>query len=819
MSSRSCLPARFLAHAQKFVPGIGPMKKKPNRAAARRRFLGMEALESRSMLTGNVNAFLSGGTLHINGDSDANEIIVEQSAANSFTISSRDGSTTINGQSSAVTIDQVTRDLMMALNGGDDVVEMSGTSDSVITVPGNLWVNTGSGDDQVILNAVHAKQLHVDLGAGADTATVGDTSGITITQQAIIMGRDGADHINVANSQFHNYLTVDAGSGNDDITIQGSTVRKTSLVKAGSGSDSYHRNDNHGKIKFRSVEHLDRNVTSAAPVAPTASDDTASVVRGGTTSINVASNDTTADSTSLNLASIVITQAPTNGTATTNSDGTVSYTNNGAAATSDTFQYTIKDQDGTVSNVATVTITVTNSLTAVNDTASVTEDASPNTTTGNVLTNDTGAIGTATVSAVNGSASSVGTVISGQFGTFQINSDGSYTYTLDNGNATVNALTDGQTLTDSMAYTASAGNETSTATLTVTIQGHTDTSFNAVDDTASVTEDSSTNTATGNVLTNDTNAAGSTSVTAVNSSASNVGTTISGQFGTFQVNSDGSYTYTLDNSNTTVNALSDGQTLTDSMSYTASDGTTSSTATLKITIQGHTDTSFTAVGDTASVTEDASPNTATGNVLSNDTNAAGSTSVTAMNGSSGNVGTVISGQFGTFQINSDGSYTYTLDNSNATVNALNDGQTLTDSMGYTASDGTTSSSATLTVTIQGHTDVTFTAVDDAANVTEDASPNTTTGNVLSNDTNAAGSTSVSAVNGSSGNVGSDVASTFGTFHINSDGSYTYTLDNSNATVNALNDGQTLTDSMGYTASDGTTSSSATLTVTILGHTD
>src|SRR5207237_7192420 len=136
----------------------------------RRRFLGMEQLEARLVLDGNVNAFISGGTLHIAGDSSGNAITVEQSSAQSFTISSRDGTTTINGQSSPQTFDQITKDLVMALNGGDDVVEMSGTADSPINVSGSLYINTGGGDDEVILNGVAARQLHVDLGDGADTA-------------------------------------------------------------------------------------------------------------------------------------------------------------------------------------------------------------------------------------------------------------------------------------------------------------------------------------------------------------------------------------------------------------------------------------------------------------------------------------------------------------------------------------------------------------------------------------------------------------------------------------------------------------------------
>jgi VCBS repeat-containing protein len=266
--------------------------------------------------------------------------------------------------------------------------------------------------------------------------------------------------------------------------------------------------------------------------------------------------------------------------------------------------------------------------------------------------------------------------------------------------------------------------------------------------------------------------------------------------------------------------------LSDSVTYTATDGTTTSSASLTITIQGHTDVTFTAVDDTADIIEDATPDTVSGNVLTNDNGGGPVKAVTAVNSDPANVGMSVVVAHGTFLINADGSFTYTLNNADPDVNALNDGDTLTDSISYTAVAGSQApqppvqvSNATLTVTIHGHTDVTFNAVDDTAEITEDATPDSVTGNVLTNDTNPAGATSVTAVNGSAGNVGTAVAGQFGTFQINSNGTFTYTLDNSNATVDALNDGQALTDSVTYTATDGTTISSATLKILIDGHTD
>ena len=110
---------------------------------------------------------------------------------------------------------------------------------------------------------------------------------------------------------------------------------------------------------------------------------------------------------------------------------------------------------------------------------------------------------------------------------------------------------------------------------------------------------------------------------------------------------------------------------------------------------------------------------------------------------------------------------------------------------------------------------------DLADITEEApnvaAANTVSGNVLTNDTDPDSSLTVSAVAG--GSVGVPRAGSYGSVTINSNGSYTYTLDDSNPMVNGLAPGQMLTDPFGYTASDGSLTSSSTLTVTIHGADD
>src|SRR5207237_1036708 len=123
----------------------------------------------------------------------------------------------------------------------------------------------------------------------------------------------------------------------------------------------------------------------------------------------------------------------------------------------------------TSSNTLTMTVTGTNDApVAVADVAGVKEDTNtlgqPNPVTGNLLANDTDVdtSDTHSVTAVTGGASgsSDATTITrvGTFGTLVVTkASGAYTYTLANGQANVQALAEGQTVTDAFTYTDSDG--------------------------------------------------------------------------------------------------------------------------------------------------------------------------------------------------------------------------------------------------------------------------------------------------------------------------------------------------------------------------
>jgi VCBS repeat-containing protein len=96
------------------------------------------------------------------------------------------------------------------------------------------------------------------------------------------------------------------------------------------------------------------------------------------------------------------------------------------------------------------------------------------------------------------------------------------------------------------------------------------------------------------------------------------------------------------------------------------------------------------------------------------------------------------------------------------------------------------------------------------------------GNVISNDPVYAGSdllvTAISGAGGA-GAVGSPLAGTYGALTILSSGDYAYVVSDANAAVQALASGATLQESFTYSASNGTTTVSAVLRITIYGAND
>ena len=485
---------------------------------------------------------------------------------------------------------------------------------------------------------------------------------------------------------------------------------------------------------------------------------------------------------------------PNVGTIVVNADGSYVFTPlaNYSGEVPD-INYTISDgTGGTATSIIDITVSPVNDApAAVNDSNTGAEDA---TLSGTVLANDSdidsGTLSITSFTVAGGTAISVssttpGTTTIANVGSITINSDGTYAFTpLPNYNGTVPVIT----------YTITDGSATASATLSLSITAVND-NPTAQNDINSGDEGSAVS---GTVLTNDSDLE--------NNNLSVSQFTIAGvtypagtiaeipNVGSFVINANGTYTFTPEPNYTGSVPVA---------TYTLSDGNGgSSTATLSITMNPINDAPV-VVNETVRIPEDT---VASGNLLSNDTDEEGTTltiSNFTVGGQTYPVGQSVSLQgVGTIVINADGTYTFTpVENYNGNLPLI----------GYNVTDGLATVPATLSLSVS--------PVNDAPTVQNEtlATPQNTvaTGNVLTNDkdvdgdvisitqftidTNGDGSPEVFTA-GSTATIAGK-----GTLVINADGSFTFTpATNYYSTVPLAT----------YQVSDGTTSASATLNLSV-----
>ena len=187
--------------------------------------------------------------------------------------------------------------------------------------------------------------------------------------------------------------------------------------------------------------------TVTVNASPVAQDDSAITERGSAVSIDVVTNDTDPDGT-IDSASVAIVDDAANGTTAINpTTGEITYTPNPGFAGTDTLTYTVDDNQGATSNVATVSIVVQAPPTAVDDSALTNRDES---VVIDVVANDTdpdGSVDPTSVTIVDGASNGTTSVdpVTGQV-TYTPNTgflgDDSFTYTVaDNDGKTSNVAT------------------------------------------------------------------------------------------------------------------------------------------------------------------------------------------------------------------------------------------------------------------------------------------------------------------------------------------------------------------------------------------
>lgn len=387
----------------------------------------------------------------------------------------------------------------------------------------------------------------------------------------------------------------------------------------------------------------------------------------------------------------------------------------------------------------------------------------------------------------------------GSYGSFTMTASGVWTYELDNTNPTVQALNVGGTLTDSFTVTSIDGTPQD---VTITISGTNDAAIISGTTSGSVTEAGSaspgTPTATGTLTDADVDNAPNLFTAVLAETASDH------DYGTFTMAASGVWIYTLDNTNSAVRALNIGDILTDSFTVSTFDGTSQ---TVTITINGSNDGAIISGTTSGTVIEaggvaNAFPGTPTATGVLTDTDVDNTPNTF--------VAVARIGDYGTFTMTMSGQWTYELDNTNPAVQALNVGGTLTDSFTVTSIDGTLQ---VVSITISGTNDAAIVTGTTSGSVIEagGASPGapTVTGTLTDTDVDNLSNT-FTEVSRTLSNGG------YGTFTVTAAGVWTYSLDNNNSVVQALDAGDSLIDTFTVTTVDGT---AVVVTITIVGASD
>lgn len=376
----------------------------------------------------------------------------------------------------------------------------------------------------------------------------------------------------------------------------------------------------------------------------------------------------------------------------------------------------------------------------------------------------------------------------------------------------VESLTGSELVNDSFTYAIQLGNGTlSYATVSVSITGAND----AASIAASGSEDNSVVEAGGvaNANAGDPSASGQLTVNDLDSNEAAfqapAAASLEGTYGTFTFNATtGAWSYALDQAK--ADSIPAGQNEVETLTVTSLDGTASYD--IVVNIAGTNDApTITAEVGSPTLADTAAADTfadVTGTLDGNDVDTGASLSYSLAAGEDG-VGT-----YGTLTVNADGTYTFVANA--ATINALQDGSD-TDVFNVTVDDGQGgTATTTLTINVSGANDTATISGQDSGSVTEAGSANsggtpTATGDLLSTDVDNTADKFQAVL------VAAASASGYGSFTVTDAGVWTYTLDNSNPAVDALDsDSDPLTDSFTVYSEDGT---AKVVNITIYGADD
>ena len=224
--------------------------------SVRRRRLNSERLEQRVVLAGNVAVALNITELSLVGDSDSNEILVEEIAPNQIKVTGLAG-TTVNSSVMPVVFSAPLIDAVFAkMNDGDDrmVVEnmsLTDSADGVLSVAGgpgedkflidnvqttdSIIVDMGEHDDVVRSRNTKTKSHQIATGNGSDSTAI-EYFG---AEKLELTSLEGDDKIVARNGGVSTSMAVSSGPEHDKVALKNIQVGENLYVITAQGDDTF----------------------------------------------------------------------------------------------------------------------------------------------------------------------------------------------------------------------------------------------------------------------------------------------------------------------------------------------------------------------------------------------------------------------------------------------------------------------------------------------------------------------------------------------------------------------------------------------------
>lgn len=220
----------------------GTMPNRPRRSPSAP--LAIERLEDRLPLAGNITAVVSGSTLKITGDAEANVLRVQSVGgdATKFTLSSTSG--TINNGGDFTTPTGV-KNISLKMLAGDDEVTFRNPDGPIIVpvvVQGNITINGGDGTNHVLaVGLTVQKNLKITNGSNATSADETLLADLDVGGSLAVKNGNGNSitHIlhsrEAGQSRIARNVTITNGIGQDTNLLVDTNVGGNVTVKSGNG--------------------------------------------------------------------------------------------------------------------------------------------------------------------------------------------------------------------------------------------------------------------------------------------------------------------------------------------------------------------------------------------------------------------------------------------------------------------------------------------------------------------------------------------------------------------------------------------------------